>query len=114
MKTVPFVKIAAALSLVSVASFAQAAPTFAQVDPILKANACLACHQLEKKVVGPAYKDVAEKYKGGDQAVADMLASRIKKGASGVWGPVPMPPNPRISDADLKLVVEWLMAGAPK
>lgn len=114
MKTAHLVKVAAALSLVSVASLAQAAPTFAQVDPILKANACLACHQVDKKVVGPAYKDVAAKYKDGDQAVADAIASRIKKGSSGVWGPVPMPANARITDADLKLVVDWIMAGAPK
>jgi cytochrome c len=73
-------------------------------------NACMACHGIDKKIVGPAYKDVAKKYKGNADA-AVMLAKKIKDGSTGVWGPIPMPPNgPKISDADIKVLAEWVMA----
>ncbi|MCX5591788.1 c-type cytochrome [Alcaligenes endophyticus] len=85
---------------------------FAKVNEILKANACLACHTVDNKVVGPAYKDVAAKYKG-DPANAELLAKHIREGSSGVWGPVPMPPQAHLSDENLKTVVSWIMAGAP-
>jgi cytochrome c len=77
-------------------------------DAMTKAG-CFACHQKDKKVVGPAYKDVAAKYKG--QNVADKLMDKVRKGGSGVWGPVPMPPNPtdKIGDADLKAAIEWIL-----
>lgn len=88
------------------------APTFQQVNEILTKNACLACHQVDNKVVGPSYKEVAEKYKG-DPANAELLAKHIKEGSQGVWGAIPMPPNVNITDEDLNLVVDWLMAGAP-
>lgn len=88
------------------------APTFEQVSEILTKNACLACHQVDTKVVGPAYKEVAEKYKG-DPANAALIAKHIKEGSQGVWGAIPMPPNVNITDEDLSLVVDWLMAGAP-
>lgn len=87
-------------------------PSYEQVSPILQQNACLACHQVDNKVVGPAYKEVAEKYKD-DPANAEILAKHIKEGSSGVWGAVPMPPNVNISDEDITVVVDWLMAGAP-
>ncbi len=87
-------------------------PTYEQVSPILQQNACLACHQIDVKVVGPAYKEVAEKYKD-DPANAALLAKHIKEGISGVWGAIPMPPNVNIKDDDLTIVVDWLMAGAP-
>ena len=70
---------------------------------------CLACHSKDKKIVGPAYKDVAAKYKG--QNVTAKLMEKVRKGGAGVWGPIPMPPNPpeKISDADLKLVIESIL-----
>ena len=70
---------------------------------------CLACHSTDKKIVGPAYKDVAAKYKG--QNVTAKLMEKVRKGGSGVWGPIPMPPNPpeKISDADLKVVIEAIL-----
>jgi cytochrome c len=74
-----------------------------------KANGCMACHALDKKVVGPAYKSVANKYKG-DAAAADKLAHEVRAGSKGVWGPVPMPAQAKISDADLKKVVAWILA----
>lgn len=73
-------------------------------------NGCMACHSMDKKVLGPAFKDVSKKYKGSADAVA-MLSNKIKGGSTGVWGPVPMPANgPRVSDADIKTLAEWVLA----
>ncbi len=71
---------------------------------------CSACHAVDKKMVGPSYKDVAKKYKGDAKAVAT-LSEKVRKGGSGNWGQIPMPPNPpeKISDADLKSLVEWIL-----
>jgi cytochrome c len=71
---------------------------------------CTACHALDKKLIGPAYKDVAAKYKGKADAVAT-ITQRIRKGSKDVWGPVPMPPTEpaKLGDADLKAVVNWLL-----
>jgi len=86
-----------------------AAP-LAQADMAMaKKYNCTACHQLDKKVVGPSYKDVANKYKGQADAAAK-LAEKVKKGGSGVWGPVPMPPNPAVPDGDIQKLVAWILA----
>jgi cytochrome c len=78
-------------------------------EALAKAKNCMSCHALDKKVVGPSYKDVAKKYAG--QAGADAkLVDKVKKGGSGVWGTVPMPPNPAVSDADLKKLVAWILS----
>ncbi|MGH8787649.1 MAG: c-type cytochrome [Cupriavidus necator] len=84
----------------------------AKAQEIANKNACMGCHQVDKKLVGPSYKEVATKYKGDKNALAS-LSKKVKSGGSGVWGPVPMPANAAISDADLKTVVEWVLAGAP-
>jgi cytochrome c len=76
-------------------------------EALAKKHNCLACHQVDKKVVGPAYKDIAKKYKG--QNVAAKLVEKVKKGGSGVFGPVPMPPNPAVPDADVKKLVDWIL-----
>jgi len=78
-------------------------------DEIVSKAGCLACHTKDKKLVGPAYKDVAAKYKGQD-AVAKLM-DKVRKGGAGVYGPIPMSPNgpDKISDADLKTVVEWIL-----
>ena len=70
---------------------------------------CMACHAIDKKVVGPAYKDVAAKYKG-DSTAADRLAAKVMKGGSGVWGPVPMPANPQVTEAEAKKLVAWVLS----
>jgi cytochrome c len=75
-------------------------------------NACLACHAADKKLVGPSYKDVVAKHKGQADAVAK-VAARIKSGGSGMYGAVPMPPQPNLKDDELKLLAEWVLAGAP-
>ena len=84
-----------------------AAPARAD-EALAKKYNCLACHQVDKKVVGPAYKDIAKKYKGQSGAAA-LLAEKVKKGGSGAWGPIPMPPNPTVSDADVKKLVDWIL-----
>lgn len=75
-------------------------------------SACLACHAADKKLVGPSYKDVAAKHSGQADAVAK-VAARIKSGGSGMYGPVPMPAQPNLKDDELKLLAEWVLAGAP-
>lgn len=74
---------------------------------VAKKNNCAACHKIDKKAVGPAWKDVAAKYKG-DAAAWDKLADKIKKGGSGNWGKMPMPPNPKVSDADMKEILDFI------
>jgi cytochrome c len=80
----------------------------AQADEALaKKHNCLACHTVDKKLVGPSYKEIAKKYKG--QNVAAQLEQKVKKGGQGVWGPVPMPPNAAVPDADIKKLVDWIL-----
>ncbi|MBZ0133307.1 MAG: c-type cytochrome [Rhodocyclaceae bacterium] len=78
-------------------------------EALAKAKNCMSCHAVDKKVVGPSYKDVAKKYAGQADAAAK-LEAKVKKGGSGVWGTVPMPPNPAVSDADIKKLVAWVLA----
>ena len=76
---------------------------------LAKSSGCLNCHTVDKKLVGPALKDIAAKYKG-DPAAADKLAVKIQKGSQGVWGPIPMPPNAKVSDADAKALAQWILS----
>ncbi|MGH8648590.1 MAG: c-type cytochrome [Burkholderiales bacterium] len=85
-----------------------AAPAARADEALLKKHNCIACHSVDKKVVGPSYKDVAKKYKG-QKDVAAKLAAKVKKGGQGVWGQVPMPPNPAVPDADNKKMVEYIL-----
>ena len=68
----------------------------------------MACHAVDKKVVGPAFKDVAKKY-AGDKSAAARLEAKVRNGGSGTWGAMPMPPNPGVSPADLKVIVAWVL-----
>ena len=72
------------------------------------AKNCMACHAIDKKLVGPAYKDVAAKYAGQKDAV-DKLALKIMKGGAGVWGPVPMPANAQVNEAEAKKLAAWVL-----
>ena len=74
-------------------------------------NACTACHAVDKKLVGPSYQDVAKKYAGQKDAAATLAAS-IRQGGTGKWGPVPMPAQPALSDADLNTLAAWVLGGA--
>ena len=82
-------------------------PAFAQLD-LAQSKNCLTCHAVDKKLVGPAYKDVAAKYAGQKDAV-DKLSQKVLKGGSGVWGAVPMPANPQVSEAEAKQLVQWVL-----
>jgi cytochrome c len=77
---------------------------------LAKKNACMACHAVDKKLVGPSYQDVAKKYDGQKDAV-EALAASIKKGGSGKWGPVPMPAQAALSEADAKTLAAWVLGG---
>jgi cytochrome c len=82
----------------------------AEMHPLAKKHGCSACHTIDKKLVGPSYADVAKKYKG-DKAAAAMLEAKVAKGGSGVWGPMPMPPNaPKVPAADIKELVKWVLS----
>jgi len=83
------------------------APAFAD-QALATAKNCMACHAVDKKLVGPSYKDVAAKYKG-DASAADKMAVKIIKGGSGVWGPVPMPANAQVNEADAKKLATWIL-----
>ena len=78
-------------------------------EELMKKDGCTACHAIDKKIVGPSYKEVAAKYRGNAGAAA-MLFEKVKKGGQGVWGPVPMPPNATVSDADIKTLVAYILA----
>lgn len=90
------------------AGLLSAAPAFASAE-LAKTKNCLACHTVDKKLVGPAYKDVAKKYAGQADAVAK-LADKIQKGGSGVWGPVPMPANPQVNAEEAKALALWVLS----
>jgi cytochrome c len=76
-----------------------------------KKEGCTACHSVDKKLVGPSYRDVAKKY-AGDKGAQAKLEEKVRKGGSGVWGAIPMTPHPNIKEADLKSLVKWILAGA--
>lgn len=90
-------------------ALALSAATPVLADQALAASKnCMACHAVDKKLVGPSYKDVASKYAGQKDAV-DKLAAKIIKGGGGVWGPVPMPANAQVNDADAKKLAAWIL-----
>jgi cytochrome c len=96
------------LSSILVAGSAHAALDNKAAEALMAKDGCAACHAIDKKVVGPAYQDVAAKYKGDAKAAA-MLVDKVKKGGTGVWGQIPMPPNAQVSDADIKNLVDWIL-----
>ncbi len=99
------VSIAAALTL-STASVS----AFANLD-LAKAKNCMACHAVDKKVIGPGFKDVATKYANDKEAVA-RLSKKVREGGTGVWGQIPMPANPQVNAAEAETLAKWIMGGA--
>jgi cytochrome c len=87
---------------------AAALPALANPELAQKKN-CLSCHAMDKKVIGPAYKDIAGKYAGQKDAV-DKLAEKVIKGGAGVWGPVPMPANAQVNAAEARQLVQWILS----
>ena len=72
-------------------------------------HACMTCHKVDAKLIGPGFKEVAAKYKG-DKTAEAKLVSKVKQGGSGAWGSIPMPPHPQVPDADIKTVVQWVLS----
>jgi cytochrome c len=98
------------LTLLAVATLAASGTALADAgEDLLKKSGCTACHAVDKRVIGPGYQEVAAKYKG-DAGAAAKLQDKVKKGGSGVWGQVPMPPNTQVSDADVKTLVAYILA----
>ncbi len=95
------------LKLSMLATFALSMPSWADLALATSKN-CMACHATDRKLVGPAYKDVAAKY-ASDKTAVDKLATKIQKGGAGVWGPVPMPANMQVSDAEAKKLAAWVL-----
>lgn len=94
---------------IALAALAGAVFPAAASEELAKKHACFACHTVDKKMVGPAYKDVAAKYRN-DKGAAAKLAAKVKKGSQGVWGNVPMPPNTAVPDADVNALVKWILS----
>lgn len=98
----------ALLALASItATLLVATPAMADAQ-LATAKNCMACHAVDKKLVGPSYKDIAAKYAGQKDA-ADKLAVKVVKGGAGVWGPVPMPANPQVTADDANKLVTWIL-----
>ncbi len=89
------------------ATFSVAAPVFAD-QALATSKNCMACHAIDKKLVGPAFKDIATKY-ASDKSATDKLAAKIVKGGSGVWGPIPMPANTQVNDAEAHKLAAWVL-----
>jgi len=94
--------------ILAASAAAVAAPALAN-EALAKAKNCLACHSVDKKVLGPAYKEVAAKYAGQKDAV-DKLSQKVIKGGVGAWGQVPMPPNAQVNEAEAKQLVQWILS----
>ncbi len=101
MKAIPTLSLAVTLAFASGVAMAQ--------PDLAKAKNCLACHSVDKKLIGPAYKDVAAKYANDKEAEARLI-KHVREGSKGVWGPVPMPPNPQVSEAEAKSLVDWVLS----
>jgi cytochrome c len=106
LKEFPMKRVLVVLALSAVASM----PALANKELATK-NACMACHAVEKKILGPAFQDVAKKYAGQKDAVAHLVHS-IKAGGSGKWGPIPMPAQAALNEADTKTLATWILGGA--
>ncbi len=101
MKFVPLI-----LSVAAGAVFALPAQAS---EELAKKYMCLTCHQVDKKLVGPAFKEIAAKY-ASDKAAEGKMVDKVKKGGAGVWGQIPMPPNDKVPEADLKALVKWVLS----
>lgn len=106
-RTIALAVSGAMLALAPLAAIA--AVDAARAEALAKKYNCLQCHTADKKILGPAYKEVAAKYKGTKDAQA-LLAKNVKAGSKGTWGPIPMPPNDKLSDAEVATLVEWILS----
>jgi len=83
-------------------------PAWADMN-LARSKNCMACHAVDKKLVGPSYKDIAARY-AGNATAADTLATKIMRGGSGVWGAIPMPANPQVSAVEAKTLATWILS----
>lgn len=100
---------AAATGVFLVLSGTAFAADLADGETLTKINGCFACHAVDRKIVGPAYREVAARYAGDDTAVAT-LVNKIKTGGKGVWGDVPMPAHPHLKDEDIGIMAQWILS----
>jgi cytochrome c len=103
-----------AMTLIAAATAALIAPAVSAADAkaaeaLAKSSGCLACHTVDKKLVGPSYKEIADRYRK-DKGAAATLAKKVKAGGKGVWGDIPMPPNAHVKDADINTLVAWILS----
>jgi cytochrome c len=105
-------RVAAVALLMGVAASAFAATPAGDGPGIARTNACMGCHAVDRKLVGPSFKDIAARYKG-DAGAQAKLEKKVRDGGSGVWGAIPMPSHPAMSAGDIRDVVGWVLAGAP-
>jgi len=101
--------IAAVAVMLTSPAFAAGKVDMAAGQALAQKSGCMGCHKVEGKLVGPGYKEVSAKYKGNKKA-EEMLIAKITKGGSGVWGTIPMPPNAAVKPADMKTLVQWVLA----
>ena len=102
------VTLLAAAAAATLAAGAHAADAKAG-EALAKTSGCLACHTVDKKLVGPSYQEIAERYRKDKGAEASLI-QKVKAGGKGVWGDIPMPPNAHVKDADIKTMVQWILA----
>ncbi|MFA6901583.1 MAG: c-type cytochrome [Gallionellaceae bacterium] len=101
--------IAAVALMLTSQAFAAGKVDMAAGLALAQKSGCMGCHKVDGKLVGPGLKDVAAKYKGNKKA-EEMLVAKVTKGGSGVWGAIPMPPNAAVKPADMKTLVQWVLA----
>jgi cytochrome c len=101
MKKIPAACVLAALAMMVASAQAN--------DKLAQANGCLTCHGVDKKLIGPSFKEIAAKYRN-DKSAEGALIKKVKDGGKGVWGEVPMPPNPHVKDPDVKTLVQWILS----
>ncbi len=106
MKTIP----TTTLAVLAMIALGAAVPAHASPE-LARSKNCVACHGVDKKMVGPAYKDVADKYRN-DKNTENMLVQKVIKGSRGTWGSIPMPPNAHVTDAEAHMLVKWILSGA--
>ena len=97
------------IAIVSTVALALAALPSLANEELARKSGCLACHAIDKRIVGPSYKEVAAKYKS-DKDAAAKLFKKVKEGGTGVWGQIPMPPNSTVKDEDIKTLVKWVLS----
>ena len=109
MKSIVGIIAAATVFLSSQVAFAAGKVDMAAGQALAQKSGCMACHAVDKKLVGPALNDIAKKYKGNSKA-EEMLIAKVTKGGSGVWGTIPMPPNAAVKPAHMKTLINWVLA----